>query len=97
LANNLFRTTLTVAFFASAGFIGTLFLVPLFLQVARDASPLEAGLTTFPEAIGVVVSTQIVARLYPKVGPRRLMAGGLVWMATAIALMGIVGSMAACG
>ncbi|MGH2370956.1 MAG: MFS transporter, partial [Chloroflexota bacterium] len=83
--------TLTVAFFASAGFIGTLFLVPLFLQVARGASPLDAGLTTFPEAIGVVVSTQIVARLYPRIGPRRLMAGGLVWMATAIALMGFVG------
>lgn len=91
LNNRLFRTTLTVAFFASAGFIGTLFLVPLFLQEARGASPLDAGLTTFPEAIGVVTSTQIVARLYPRVGPRRLMAGGLVWMAAAIALMGFVG------
>jgi EmrB/QacA subfamily drug resistance transporter len=91
LHNTLFRTTLTVAFFASAGFIGTLFLVPLFLQVVRGASPLEAGLATFPEAIGVVVSTQIVARLYPRIGPRRLMAGGLVWMATAIALLGLVG------
>jgi MFS family permease len=38
-----------------------------------------------------VVSTQIVARLYPRIGPRRLMAGGLVWMATAIALLGLVG------
>lgn len=91
LHNTLFRTTLTVAFFASAGFIGTLFLVPLFLQEVRGASPLDAGLTTFPEAIGVIVSTQIVARLYPRVGPRRLMAGGLVWMAAAIALLGVVG------
>jgi EmrB/QacA subfamily drug resistance transporter len=91
LRNNLFRTTLTVAFFASAAFIGTLFLVPLFLQVVRGASPLDAGLTTFPEAIGVIVSTQIVARLYPRVGPRRLMAGGLVWMATVIALLATFG------
>ena len=91
LRNTLFRTTLTVAFFASAGFIGTLFLVPLFLQEVRGASPLDAGLTTFPEAVGVIVSTQIVAQLYPRVGPRRLMAGGLVWMATAIALLGVLG------
>ncbi|MGH2614519.1 MAG: MFS transporter, partial [Thermomicrobiales bacterium] len=91
LSNRLFRTTLSVAFFASAGFIGTLFLVPLFLQEVRGASPLDAGLTTFPEAIGVVVSTQIVARLYPRIGPRRLMAGGLVGMATAITLLALVG------
>jgi EmrB/QacA subfamily drug resistance transporter len=91
LGNRLFRTTLSVAFFAAGGFIGTLFLVPLFLQEARGASPLESGLTTFPEAIGVVVSTQIVARLYPRVGPRRLMFGGLLWMATAIVLLALIG------
>jgi MFS family permease len=75
--------------FAAAGFIGTLFLIPLFLQVVRGATPLEAGLTTFPEALGVVTSTQLVARLYPRVGPSRLMTGGLVGMATAIVLLGI--------
>ncbi len=91
LGNRLFRTTQVTSFFASAGFIGILFLVPLFLQEARGASPLEAGLTTFPEALGVVVSTQVVARLYPRVGPRRLMAGGLVLMATAIVLLALVG------
>jgi EmrB/QacA subfamily drug resistance transporter len=91
LANRLFRTTQVTSFFASAGFVGVLFLVPLFLQEAQGASPLEAGLTTFPEALGVVVSTQIVARLYPRVGPRRLMAGGLVLVATAIVLLALVG------
>ena len=64
LGNRLFRSTLVVSFFGSAGFIGVLFLMPLFLQEVQGASPLESGLTTFPEAIGVVTSTQIVARLY---------------------------------
>jgi EmrB/QacA subfamily drug resistance transporter len=91
LANRLFRTTQVTSFFASAGFVGVLFLVPLFLQEVQGASPLEAGLTTFPEALGVVVSTQVVARLYPRVGPRRLMAGGLVVVATAIVLLALVG------
>jgi len=81
LGNRLFRTTLLVSLFASSGFTGVLFLVPLFLQEARGASPLASGLTTFPEALGVVVSTQMVARLYPRVGPRRLMAGGLAGVA----------------
>ena len=91
LGNRLFRTTQVVSFFGSAGFVGVLFLVPLFLQAARGASPLEAGLTTFPEAIGVVTSTQIVARLYPRIGPRRLMAGGLLGMAAAVVLLALVG------
>ena len=76
LANRLFRSTMVAFFFATAGFIGSLFLIPLFLQVVQGASPLESGLTTFPEAIGVVTSTQFVARLYPRVGPRRLMMAG---------------------
>ena len=86
-SNRLFRTTLTTSLFASAGFVGVLFLVPLFLQEVRGASPLASGLTTFPEALGVVCSTQIVARLYPRVGPRRLMFGGLLGVATSIALL----------
>lgn len=81
LGNRLFRSTLRVSFFSTAAFLGVLFLTPLFLQEARGASPLAAGLTTFPEALGVVASTQLVARLYPRVGPRRLMAGGLSWVA----------------
>lgn len=87
LSNNLFRTTLTVSFFTSAGFIGTLFLMPLFLQEARGVSPLQSGLATFPEALGVVVSTQLVARIYPNVGPRRLMASGLIGVAAVVTSM----------
>lgn len=90
LGNRLFRTTSLVSLFAAAGFSGVLFLVPLFLQEVRGASPLASGLTTFPEAIGVLASSQIVARLYPRVGPRRLMSGGLVGVATAMALLCLI-------
>src|SRR5207249_330359 len=70
--------------------VGILFVVPLFLQEARGASPLSSGLTTFPEALGVVCSTQLVARLYPRVGPRRLMAGGLAGVATIMTLLCVI-------
>src|SRR6478735_3023746 len=80
LKNRLFGSTLSVSVFASSGFLGVLFLTPLFLQEAHGATPLQSGLATFPEALGVVVSTQFVARLYPRFGPRRLMMGGLIWV-----------------
>jgi len=91
LHNRLFRTTNLVSLFAYAGFLGVLFVSPLFLQEARGVSALTSGLTTFPEAIGVVLSTQLVARLYPRIGPRRLMAGGLTGVAILMAMLSLVG------
>ncbi len=91
LQNRLFHSTIIVSFFASSAFLGVLFLIPLYLQEARGISPLNSGLTTFPEALGVVASTQIVARIYPYIGPRRLMAGGLLWVATDITLLCLFG------
>ena len=76
-ANRLFRTCSGVSFASSAAFLGILFVTPIFLQEGRGVTPFQSGSTTFPEAIGVVVSTQLVARLYPRVGPRRLMMGGM--------------------
>ena len=78
LSNRLFRTTAIVSFFSSAAFLGILFMTPIFLQEGRGVSPFESGSTTFPEALGVITSTQLVARLYPRLGPRRLMTGGMI-------------------
>jgi EmrB/QacA subfamily drug resistance transporter len=86
-SNRLFTATNLVSFGASAGFIGLLFLVPLFLQDVVGVPAVVSGLTTFPEAIGVLVATQISGRLYPTVGPRRLMIGGLAWVALIIGTM----------
>ena len=91
LRDRLFRSTNLVSLFAYAGFLGTLFIAPLFLQEARGVSALVSGLTTFPEAIGVVLSTQLVARLYPRIGPRRLMAGGLTGVSILMALLTLMG------
>ena len=88
--NRLFLAINRVAFFGTAGFMGVLFLVPLYLQDARQLSALTAGITTMPEAIGVVISTQVVARLYPHIGPRRLQAAGLLIVTLSIAYLGII-------
>jgi EmrB/QacA subfamily drug resistance transporter len=88
--DRLFSVSNLVTMFSSAGFLGVLYVGPLFLQEARGVSALVSGLTTFPEALGVVLSTQIVARLYPRIGPRRLMVGGLIGVAIVMSLLSLM-------
>jgi MFS family permease len=90
-ADRLFRTTTAVFFVAVAGFLGTLFVVALFFQDGLGASPLLSGLSTFPEAIGVIIGAQVSTRLYRKIGPRRLIVSGLVGISAFTALMSLVG------
>ncbi|MFB9802082.1 MFS transporter, partial [Streptomonospora salina] len=61
----------------TAGMFGVLFLVPLYMQNLRGSSALEAGLVLMPQALGMVITTQFISRLYPRVGPRRLLLAGL--------------------
>jgi len=77
IGDRLFRATNVVVALSTASFLGILYLTPVFLQEARHQSPLSSGLTTFVEAIGVVLATQTVGRLYSRVGPRRMAATGM--------------------
>jgi EmrB/QacA subfamily drug resistance transporter len=87
LRDRLFRATNTASIFASAAFLATLFIMPTFLQVVQGVSPLQSGLTTFPEALGVLSFSQLAGRLYPRVGPRRLMMAGMALMAALLFLV----------
>ena len=77
-ANRLFALANASQAVAFMGFSATLFLLPLILQLERGLSPFESGLATFPQAIGVMVMAPLLARIYPIVGPRRLVAVGLL-------------------
>jgi MFS family permease len=91
-SDRLFRSCNAVLFAGAAAFIGTLFLVALFFQDGLGLSALQSGLNTFPEAIGVMVGSQVVTRLlYPVFGPRRVMIGGLLILAGALSLLSLVG------
>lgn len=90
LSNRLFRTANLVSLFSSASFLGLLFVAPLFLQQGIGVTPLTSGLTTFPEALGVLLSSQMVARLYPRVGPRRLMVAGLIGVTIVMGLLSLM-------
>jgi EmrB/QacA subfamily drug resistance transporter len=90
VGNRLFRSSMVVIFIGMAAFLGTLFLVALFFQAGLGLTALNAGLSTFPEAVGVMIGAQISTRLYPYVGPRRLMATGLTVVAVLALLMTMV-------
>ena len=67
LRGRLFRSTNCVMFLAAAAFLGMLYLIPLYFQDARGLSALQSGLSTFPEAIGVMAGAQFASRfLYPR-------------------------------
>jgi len=87
LTNRLFATTGAVVVIATTAFLGSLFLVALFFQDGFGVSPLQSGLSTFPEALGVILGAQSASRLYPRVGPRRIMAAGLTGVIVTLVLI----------
>jgi EmrB/QacA subfamily drug resistance transporter len=90
-ADRLFRTTNLQLAFASAGFNGTLFLVPLLLQDGLGFTAVHSGLSTFPEALGGMTGIQVTTRLYKRLGPRRLMMTGMTGTVATISGMAFAG------
>ena len=76
-----------------ATLLGTLYAVTLFFQDGRGMSALAAGLSTAPEAAGVMIGAQLVGRvLYPRLGPRRNLIVGCVGITVFIAPLALVGA-----
>lgn len=91
--NRLFRSTSSTMFLAASGFLGTLFAAALFFQNGLQLSALEAGLLIFPEALGVMVGSQVVSRvLYHRLGPRWCMFVGLIGSAISMNLLWTINS-----
>ncbi|MFE6050667.1 DHA2 family efflux MFS transporter permease subunit [Kitasatospora sp. NPDC056446] len=88
LADRTFGTASRLALLTSAGLMGALFALPLLYQAALGASALDAGLSVFPEAIGLMAASQVVDRLLPRLGPRRLALPALLLAAAVLAALG---------
>ena len=73
LRERLFGVTNLVSFVSSMAFLGVVFVLPQFLQRVAGYSALKSGLTTFPQALGVIVTSRLAGKLYVRMGPRKLM------------------------
>ena len=90
-SDRLFAATNAVAALNTAAFSGLLYLAPVFLQEARGLSALDAGLTSFATAFGVMCASQSVGRFYSRIGPRRMAALGQLGLAAALCTFLLVG------
>jgi EmrB/QacA subfamily drug resistance transporter len=90
LSNKLFRSATLVLVLSTVAFLGSLFMVALFYQDGFGVSALQSGLSTFPEALGIMAGAQIAGRIYPTVGPRRLMLAGLLGVSASLAVIATV-------
>jgi EmrB/QacA subfamily drug resistance transporter len=90
--DRLYRSTALVMTLGSVAFLGVLYLLALFFQDALHLTALHAGLSIFPEALGVMTGSQIVTRFaYPALGPRRVMVAGLLLIAAMMCVLSLVG------
>ncbi len=88
--DRMFRSANLSMFMVYAVLLGVLFLLPLFLQELRGLSALESGLTTFPQALGMLLMVPVTSRLYPRVGPRRMLTIALAGITVTSALFLLV-------
>ena len=80
-ADRFFRKACVVSLLGLVPTMGTMFLVPLFLQQAQGRDAFASGSATFPEAFGVLLTMQLVSVLYQRVGPGPIIGGGLLGVA----------------
>lgn len=91
LGERLYRSSSLVIMCGAAALQVALYLAPLLLQNEMGLPALVSGSSVFTEAVGVMVGAQIVARVYARVGPRRLVLAGLTGMTAGLAAMSLVG------
>jgi EmrB/QacA subfamily drug resistance transporter len=78
LGDRMFRNANIVFFTMIGGLMGVVFLLPLLLQNLRGMSAIDTGLLLMPQALAVMAFAPLSGKLYPKVGPRRMLAFALV-------------------
>jgi EmrB/QacA subfamily drug resistance transporter len=86
-----FSAALAVAGLMTFGMYALLFIMPLYFQTMRGASPFTAGLELLPMSVSFVAVSQLVGHLTNRLGPRIIMTAGMACMgfgALALAFIG---------
>jgi EmrB/QacA subfamily drug resistance transporter len=80
LRQPVFSAALAVAGLMTFGMYALLFIVPLYFQTVRGATPFIAGLELLPMSVSFVVVSQLVGHLTNNLGPRIVMTAGMACM-----------------
>jgi len=85
---NLFRNrNFTIAniciFIMGATLFGSMFILPLYYQIARGQSPWQAGLLMAPQGVGAALVMRKSGSITDRLGPRRVVPPGILIMAAA--------------
>ncbi|MGE7924255.1 DHA2 family efflux MFS transporter permease subunit [Viridibacillus arvi] len=91
LNDRLFRTLGIISLFSMAGLLGLLFVFPIMYQNATNATPLESGLATFPEALGLMVASRMMPWTSKKLSINQVIWIGLLLTTMIFSLISIVG------
>jgi EmrB/QacA subfamily drug resistance transporter len=91
LRDKLFGASNFVMLVGTASIMGVFFVLPIFLQTQKGISAFDVGLLTFPMALGVALMAQPASKMYPKIGPRRMMLVGFVGNLLMTATLALVG------
>ena len=91
LPMSLFRQSTFVVAVVTVGLVyfalmGAMFLLPQFLQLVQDMTPLESGVALLPGAGGLFVSSLLSPALASRLGSRTTVVAGLVLVTTGLAL-----------
>jgi EmrB/QacA subfamily drug resistance transporter len=80
-----FSAATVTTFLLAAALFGSFLVLPLYYQVARGSSPLEAGLLMAPQGLGAALALPISGRLTDRIG-----AGPVVLVGTVVMTIGTV-------
>jgi MFS transporter, DHA2 family, methylenomycin A resistance protein len=90
LKNRVFAACLGVAACMTFGMYAMLFLTPLYLQSARGASALLAGVELLPMSVAFVVVSQLSGKIANAFGPRLPMTSGMTMMGTGLFMLALI-------
>jgi EmrB/QacA subfamily drug resistance transporter len=76
----IFSAALAVAGLMTFGMYALLFIMPLYFQTIRGATPFIAGLELLPMSVSFVIVSQLVGYLTNNLGPRIIMTAGMACM-----------------
>ena len=91
LSDKLFRSLGLISLLSQAALMGMLFIFPLMYQNAMNASALDSGLATFPEALGLMVASRMIPWTFKKLNGQQVICLGLLGTALIFAIISIVG------